>query len=230
MAVAKQVEQDRNRQSGGDLEPIAEVRNFDPARHLIRLPRGGEYLEVKWRLLWLRLEHPDAHIETELVHFDPEKKLAVFKARIVIPEGGSATGWGSESSDDFKDFIEKAETKALGRACAALGFGTQHSQDYDYDNQGGRVVDAPVSYPATSNGYNRSPAPISNGAVAAASSTATTDSVATERQVKYLYVIGRDQGLSEEQVVTLCKEKFGVVPEKLPKGSVNRMIEMLKPS
>jgi hypothetical protein len=135
-------------------ELIDSGSNFDPARHLVRL-RNGEYLEVKWRLVWLRTAHPDAHIETNMVHFDPETKLAVFKATISLTSGGSATGYGSETSDDFKDFIEKAETKAIGRACAAMGFGTQHCQDFDYDSKAeGKVVDAPVTFPAKSNGGN----------------------------------------------------------------------------
>lgn len=141
----------------------AEVtRGFDPARHIVRL-RNGEYLEVKWRLVWLRTAHPDSLIETDMVHFDPENRMAVFRAKITLPTGGFATGYGSETSDDFKDFIEKAETKAIGRACAALGFGTQHCQDFDYDHKGeGKVVDAPVPFqpkakpapvrPATDNG------------------------------------------------------------------------------
>ena len=92
---------------------------------------GRDYLEVKWRLLWLRTEHPDAAIHTELVKH--EDGFALFKADVFIPGGhGSATGWGSESVDDFADYIEAAETKALGRALAALGYGTQFCQDFDF--------------------------------------------------------------------------------------------------
>jgi hypothetical protein len=58
-----------------------------------------------------------------------------------------ATGHGSETARDFKDYIEKAETKAIGRALAALGFGTQFAPDIDDGSSIGRVVDAPVSRP-----------------------------------------------------------------------------------
>ncbi len=102
---------------------------FDASKYLTNL-RGKEYLEVKWRLLWLRTQHPDATIETEMVEHDAG--LALFRARVSVPDGGSATGWGSETVDDFGDFIEKAETKALGRALAALGFGTQFCEDYNF--------------------------------------------------------------------------------------------------
>jgi hypothetical protein len=99
---------------------------FDPSPYIRQLRgRGGasEYLDVKWRLLWLRKEHPDACILTELVQYDPQ--MAIFKATVTLPTGGMATGYGSETASDFPDFIEKAETKAIGRALNALGYGAQ---------------------------------------------------------------------------------------------------------
>src|SRR5215216_2046175 len=99
---------------------------FDPTPFLRQLRgRGGgaDYLDVKWRLLWLRKEHPDAEIVTELVQHDPQ--MAIFKATVTVPTGGKATGYGSETASDFPDFIEKAETKAIGRALNALGYGSQ---------------------------------------------------------------------------------------------------------
>ena len=101
---------------------------FDPTPYLRQLPGQGsggttDYLDVKWRLLWLRKDHPDAEIVTELVQHDPQ--MAIFKATVTVPSGGKATGYGSETASDFPDFIEKAETKAIGRALNALGYGAQ---------------------------------------------------------------------------------------------------------
>src|SRR3954468_24137175 len=101
---------------------------FDPTLYLRELAGrgragGDDYLDVKWRLLWLRKEHPDAEIVTELVQHDPQ--MAIFKATVTVPSGGKATGYGSETASDFPDFIEKAETKAIGRALNALGYGAQ---------------------------------------------------------------------------------------------------------
>jgi hypothetical protein len=101
---------------------------FDPTPYLRQLhgpgrAGGADYLDVKWRLLWLRQEHPDAEIVTELVLHDPQ--MAIFKATVTVPTGGKATGYGSETASDFPDFIEKAETKAIGRALNALGYGAQ---------------------------------------------------------------------------------------------------------
>ncbi len=119
-------------------------KNFDPTRYLRKL-KGSDYLEVKWRLLWLRTEHPEAVIETELMRLELNPPMAVFRARVSIPGGGSATGWGQEERADFGDYLEKAETKALGRALAALGYGTQFTEDFDFaEGDPNRVVDAPV--------------------------------------------------------------------------------------
>ena len=112
---------------------------FDPATHLTDIS-GKQYLEVKWRLAWLRDDEPNAFIETELKEHQPG--FALFRASVTLPSGGSATGWGAETESDFGDYIEKAETKALGRALAALGYGTQFCMDFD---EGGSVTDSPVA-------------------------------------------------------------------------------------
>lgn len=115
---------------------------FKPDEHL-RTLKGQQYLDVKWRLAWLREEYPDARITTEMAHLDTEKKIAVFKAEVVLPNGGSASGYGSETEQDFPlGWVEAAETKAIGRALAAAGFGTQFALELD---EGDRVVDSPVA-------------------------------------------------------------------------------------
>jgi hypothetical protein len=114
--------------------------SFDPAKYLSRIS-GSDYLEVKWRLVWLRDRHPDAEISTELVAH--EDQTALFRARVTLPTGGSATGWGSESAGDFRDYLEKAETKAMGRALAALGFGTQFCADHENGAPGAEEAPAP---------------------------------------------------------------------------------------
>lgn len=122
-------------------------RTFDPRpylRSIVTDGREADYLDVKWRLAWLRTEHPDARITTEHVVLDEQS--AVFRAMVQVPNGGCATGYGSETRGDWADFIEKAETKAIGRALAALGYGTQFALDFDFDVDPSRqrVVDSPV--------------------------------------------------------------------------------------
>src|SRR5437588_7701819 len=121
---------------------------FDPTQYLSNFD-GRDYLEVKWRLLWLRSQHPDARITTEIVQHNEEGGFALFRAEVDIPDGGKATGWGSETVRDFHDYIEAAETKAIGRALAALGYGTQFCTDFDFSANArpgtAQIVDAPVN-------------------------------------------------------------------------------------
>jgi len=174
-------------------------REFKASRYLTKLD-GKDYLEVKWRLLWLRTEHPDAVIATKLMKH--EGGMALFKAKITLSDGGEATGWGSETVTDFGDYIEKAETKALGRACAALGYGTQFCADFDFHE---KPVDAPVEQKRS----GRSPA--------------------TEAQVKAIYLIGREQyGLTEEQMNQHTKKAYGRRPADLTKQEASQLIDRLK--
>ena len=66
-------------------------KGFEAARYLTKV-EGKDYLEVKWRLLWLRTEHPEAVISTELVRHDGG--MALFKARVSLQNGAEASGWG----------------------------------------------------------------------------------------------------------------------------------------
>lgn len=121
---------------------------FNPSEHLIDL-KGKAYLQVMWRLVWFRHDKPLWNIDTKLVEMSDNH--AVFEAKIYDEEGKQkSTGYGSESIKDFKDYIEKAETKAVGRALAMLGYGTQFAPELE---EGERIVDSPVAKkaPATDN-------------------------------------------------------------------------------
>jgi hypothetical protein len=103
--------------------------------------RGKEYLEVKYRLVWFREDHPDWSIETELLSVTDVSAYA--KATIRDESGRTiATSHKFESIQGFPDFIEKAETGAIGRALALIGYGTQFCAD-ELD-EGNRIVDAPI--------------------------------------------------------------------------------------
>jgi hypothetical protein len=74
---------------------------------------------------------------------DLERGYARYRAIIEDGEGGKATGYGTETAAGFADYVERAETRALGRALAALGIGTQFvGQDL---TEGDHVADAPVA-------------------------------------------------------------------------------------
>lgn len=112
---------------------------FNPNEHLIDLNRK-KYLQVMWRLVWFREEKPNWAIDTKLEQLS--ENHAVFSAKIYDENGIlKSAGYGSEGIKDFRDFIEKAETKAVGRALAMLGYGTQFAPELD---EGDRIVDSPV--------------------------------------------------------------------------------------
>jgi len=125
---------------------------FNPREHLISIKnRQGatEYLPVQYRVAWFRSECPEGTIETELLHLDLDREteeevsvwnaekrrsekvvktakgLAIFRATIKDGKGGSATATKMEKAASFPDFVSKAETGAVGRALALLGYGNQ---------------------------------------------------------------------------------------------------------
>lgn len=151
-----------------DLQPYQERTPFEPREHLMQIPNKGgktEYLPVQWRLVWFREQCPQGTIETEMVLLDLDREteeetyawnnetrhsekvmkrangFAVFRTIAKDGKGGVATGTKSEKAASFPDFIEKAETGSVGRALAALGYGTQFAPELNEEH---RIVDAPV--------------------------------------------------------------------------------------
>ena len=115
---------------------------FNPQQHLIDL-RGKQYLEVAWRLVWFREQHPQGSIITSMISAEP----LVMRCEVILDDRIIATGHGSADAGGKKVVwsgreIEKAETAAIGRALAAAGFGTQFSGEYD-DAQDDHLADSP---------------------------------------------------------------------------------------
>jgi hypothetical protein len=114
---------------------------FNASEHLLNIGTNKKprlYLEVKYRLVWLREEHPDAQISTEILQLDLDREVSaevsewndntgrmekvtkhgkgmvIFKATIKLANGASATGTKMENAAAFGDFLEKAESGAIG--------------------------------------------------------------------------------------------------------------------
>lgn len=113
--------------------------SFNPQNHLTDI-HGKDYLEVKWRLVWFREEHPTWPIITQVT--ERGDGWAIVKAAVKNDDGEIvATAHKSDTKNNFPDYLEKAETGAIGRALAMIGYGTQFAPDIE---EGDRLADSPV--------------------------------------------------------------------------------------
>ena len=155
-------------QNDGQSREEQRTRTFNPNEHLMQLKSSQgskDYLPVQWRLVWFRSICPQGTIDTEELEYELDREVeaetyvwnsekrrsekvikkargyARYRAVVTDGKGGRATGTKSENAANFADFGEKAETGAIGRALAALGYGTQFAPELDEQH---RIVDAPV--------------------------------------------------------------------------------------
>lgn len=117
---------------------------FNPREHLIKL-QNKDYLEVKYRVVWFREQHPGGAISTELIATEP---TVIVRAQVTNAEGvllaadyGTAPAAGKGTWTGRS--VEKASTAAVGRALALAGYGTQFDAEDEADN----LADAPVETP-----------------------------------------------------------------------------------
>lgn len=187
---------------------------FNPSEHLTEIRgKGGtsQYLEVKFRLVWLREQHPDAVVSTELLEHRLGE-VAVFRAIVTTPAGGSATGHGMETQRDFGDYLQKAETAAIGRALAALGYGTQFCEDMVIGHARGgqrRIADAPVD----SRNEGRSMASTATGA-------------ATKNQIGFLERTIREHA-NRQDYDEVCRERCGKPCAELDRQHCSNLIDTI---
>ena len=112
------------------------------------LIKSKEYLLVPYRIIWFKEEKPDWYIKTSFTLLN--EKTAICHAEI-YDEQNRFRGDGDkrEDSSHFPDFMEKAQTGAIGRALAFIGYGTQFAQELDSDSSDGtkdghKIVDSPL--------------------------------------------------------------------------------------
>lgn len=134
--------------------------SFDPSQHLRKVKGNQEYLEVRYRLMWLRDIDPEARVSTMMVGCEVRDKDGkkdpwyAFHARVEMTSGRIGEGHGSCYESEFRaGAMEKSETKALGRALAACGLGTQWAIDREEaesgDTDDGALADSPVARKST---------------------------------------------------------------------------------
>ena len=129
---------------------------FDPNKNMLKLPKTKkvkmsngqvkwekietDYLPVAARIAWFRKDHTDWSIITKTVQL--ANKAVIMKAIIKDANGRIiATARKKETEIGFPDYIEKAETGAVGRALAMCGYGTLQAPEFD---EGERIADSPV--------------------------------------------------------------------------------------
>ena len=132
------------------------ISTFDPNKYMLKLPKTKkiigdngmvkwektetDYLPVAARIAWFRKDYPYWSIVTE-VELQADKAV-VMKATIKDMLGTViATSRKKETEMGFPDYIEKAETGAIGRALAMCGYGTLQAPEFDEQD---RLADAPI--------------------------------------------------------------------------------------
>jgi hypothetical protein len=215
-----------------EREEQMRTRAFNPSDHVMQLKNQEhikDYLPVQWRLVWFRDQCPHGTIETEMLQLDPDREtqeetyvwnserrrnekvvkqargFVIFKATVKDGKGGSATGTKSEKAASFPDYIEKAETGAIGRALAALGYGTQFAPELSEEH---RIVDSPVDRrtPAAQGSSSGSAALASvRFAAAASNGDATTASGTHGTQTASGTEQATETGVTEQQLASIRK-------------------------
>jgi hypothetical protein len=119
---------------------------------------NGTYLPARKRINWMRGGDPDAHpdwgINTALLEHNQGKRAGAGRieggyalvAASITDERGRviATAMKTEYSENFADYVEKAETGAVARALAVAGYGTESALDLDEGYDQDRLADAPA--------------------------------------------------------------------------------------
>lgn len=136
------------------VRSLNRVEGFEPKNYL-RTEENDDgksfYLDTKYRILWFRLKFPDGKIVK--VPKVLNKEYATFEVRVYAhrddhPDNFLANGFASRYKDEGNEkfglnFVESAETAALGRALKDAGFGTQFCDIALPNDQ--TVVDAGVN-------------------------------------------------------------------------------------
>lgn len=161
----------------------------DDAPLTTMLLSGKQYLTVAHRIAWFQQEQRaliTAGLATQpyriqIVTQETTDTYAKYTLRVEDVLGNVIEATGSETKGDFKDFDEKAYTKAIGRALALMGYSTVEAMERD---DGEVIADAPQARkpqpsPAAAPHWNKpntapvnAPPPISSG-----------EPMATERQI-----------------------------------------------
>lgn len=187
------------------VKALNNVDGFEPKNYL-REEKTDEgtsvYLDTKFRLLWFRLKYPDG----KLVKIPKalNKDYATFEVRVYshkddTPDNFLANGFASRYRDDGNEkfglnFVESAETAALGRALKDAGFGTQFCDIALPNDQ--TIVDAGVNI-SFDCGNDELPNPDEDGVPAMDNSDEAVSETKTADAEKPKLVLSKDMPVEE---------------------------------
>jgi hypothetical protein len=160
-------------------------------------------------MVWFR-ENNSENTQTTVLDkiIDINNRFAYFEVQVTDAKGNVEVGVGSETGEDFHDYIEKAYTKAYGRALAALGYGTQFAPDLE---EGDRIADSPV---------DRSDESFSESSI--------QDEAITDPQRRAIFAIYNSLNLREEEMKDIIFSRYQKTDSKaLTKREASDLIDYL---
>lgn len=194
--------------AGGTETTVVEPVSWSPDRDDFLTLKGKPYLPARRRIQWMRgtpEPHPEWSIDTFTEVFERGKFIrtgkveggfAVVRASVFDTEGRLiGTGVKSEYSENFADFLEKAETGAIARALAVAGYGTESALDLDEGAEEGRPADSPV---------------IGRGAEETSIKRGGHATFATSLQISRLAALSAKLGLGIEGLTAVIESALGV--------------------
>jgi hypothetical protein len=218
--------------------------SYNPSNNFTKIERvnrqtgektTNDYLTVQQRLCWFTSDQraliiagvakTTYTIQTDIIEIDRTQGFAFSKTYIRDVLGNEVTAFGSCLRSSFPDFIEKSNTKSLGRALGQLGYNTASAQEFDEGE------DAPVDAPQESTTRQKPRQTVSNNAAAAprqqsaqakikpetraatnTAPTANAGALATDRQLTSIRKLCTALNRPEPDLATLT---FGVARELL---------------
>lgn len=217
------------------------ARDYDPRPRMTKI-KGQWYLEVRHRVAWFRSEYPAGKIETTIHYVSGTNAVVAATVTALDANGnhhGTGSGIGSCSKDEFDAYIEKAETKAIGRALASLGYGTQFSLEYDDATTSGgsmgALADTPVSGPAPQQAAPRNNAPVPFPNRQGSQQATNQPQVGglrfgqgvTEPQMRAITKLAGELGLDAAALNALALEAARYPLEQLNKTGASRLMDAL---
>lgn len=214
---------------------LREARMSDEFKPKVGDVKGRPYIDVANRLEWLLADCEKNGWRHEIIteeikhEFD---RYATFKCSIAIFGSGDtndyrvvkrATGHGSETPGDFKDYYEKAETKAIGRALGSLGYGTEAALNEEH-----LIVDSPRGNAPAARVDNRGGAQNnSNANQARQQTTARNGSAISQKQIDYALSLAEKAGLTPQELDAITNHHDGAPLTQLTMNQGKHLIDAL---